>query len=217
MNRFCFTLFGSYFLSSSCRAPSLMREWASNLQCSHALVRVKQYPYSYITVSSETPPTWRPRFPMNSVVQPKVKVKSQCHISVGQLSICSGTKENHVKPWSSWPITGPSACKLTSSQQFRIKYASPNISPYLCWSPPPLFFYKWFFFSFFFKYCYVRKIWISAKPCITPAEGMNAYMNKYTYICILWLSVNLVVVGWKNWMLYEVCCSQLRSDSPVEL
>jgi hypothetical protein len=32
--------------------------------------------------------------------------------------------------------------------------------------------------------------WISTKPCITPAEGMNAYAYvnkyayKYTYICI---------------------------------
>jgi hypothetical protein len=36
------------------------------------------------------------------------------------------------KPWSSWPVAGPSGCKLTSSQQSGIKYASPNTSPYLC-------------------------------------------------------------------------------------
>jgi hypothetical protein len=46
-----------------------------------------------------------------------------------QLSICSGTKENHGKPWSSWPVAGPSGCKLTSSQQSVIKYTSPNTSP----------------------------------------------------------------------------------------
>jgi hypothetical protein len=40
----------------------------------------------------------------------------------------------------------------------------------------------------FYNYFYVHMIWISTKPCMTPAEGMNAYINiyayKYTYICI---------------------------------
>jgi hypothetical protein len=41
----------------------------------------------------------------------------QCNVEFGyQLSICSGTKENHGKPWSSWPVAGPSWCKVTSSQ-----------------------------------------------------------------------------------------------------
>jgi hypothetical protein len=44
------------------------------------------------------------------------------------------------------------------------------------------------FTSCFYKHFYVYIIWISTKPCITPAEGMNAYMHKYaykyTYICI---------------------------------
>jgi hypothetical protein len=57
----------------------------------------------------------------------------QCNVEFGyQLSICSGTKENHGKCWSSWPVAGPSGCKLTSSPQFGTKYASPNTSPYLC-------------------------------------------------------------------------------------
>jgi hypothetical protein len=56
----------------------------------------------------------------------------QCNVEFGhQLSICSWTKENHGKPWSSSHNTGPSRCKLTSSQQSSIKYPSPNISPYL--------------------------------------------------------------------------------------
>jgi hypothetical protein len=37
---------------------------------------------------------------------------------------------------------------------------------------------------FFYKYFYVGTIWISTKPCITSAEGMNSYMDKYTYIYI---------------------------------
>jgi hypothetical protein len=54
----------------------------------------------------------------------------QCNVKFGyQLSICSGTKENHGKPWSCWPVAGPSGCKLTSSQQSGIKSANPNISP----------------------------------------------------------------------------------------
>jgi hypothetical protein len=88
----------------------------------------------------------------------------QCNVEFGyQLSICSGTKENHWKDLSSWPVSGPSGCKLTSRQQSGIKYASPNISPYLCW----------FFFLFFENICklfsqpfYLHIIWISTNPCL---------------------------------------------------
>jgi hypothetical protein len=38
------------------------------------------------------------------------------------LNICSGTKENHGKPWSSLPVAGPSGCKLTSSQQSGVEW-----------------------------------------------------------------------------------------------
>jgi hypothetical protein len=31
---------------------------------------------------------------------------------------------DHEKPWLSWPVAGPSGCKLTYSQQSGIKYAS---------------------------------------------------------------------------------------------
>jgi hypothetical protein len=55
-------------------------------------------------------------------------------------------------------------------------------------------------YKLFYKYFYAHVIWISTEPCITPAEGMNAYMNKcaynYTHVyvsVILWLSVNLEV------------------------
>jgi hypothetical protein len=44
-------------------APSLTRGRVCNLQCNHSLVRVAQNPKPYFTVSSETPPTWRARFP----------------------------------------------------------------------------------------------------------------------------------------------------------
>jgi hypothetical protein len=36
MTRFEIYLFDNYFLSSSCRAPSLTREWVCDLQCNHA-------------------------------------------------------------------------------------------------------------------------------------------------------------------------------------
>jgi hypothetical protein len=48
------------------------------------------------------------------------------------LSICSRIEENHGKPWSSWPVAGPSGCKLTSSQQPGFKKANPNVCAYLC-------------------------------------------------------------------------------------
>jgi hypothetical protein len=84
------------------------------------------------------------------------------------------------KPWSSWPIAGPSRCKLTSCQQSDIKYTSPNINPYLC-----CFFFFCFktFISCFYKHFYLYIIWISTKPCTTSTEGMNVYLHKYTYIC----------------------------------
>jgi hypothetical protein len=34
---------------------------------------------------------------------------------------------DHGKPGSSWPVAGPSRCKLTTSQQSGVEYASPNI------------------------------------------------------------------------------------------
>jgi hypothetical protein len=44
-------------------APSLTRGRVCNLQCNHSMVRVTHNPTPYFTVSSETPPTWRARFP----------------------------------------------------------------------------------------------------------------------------------------------------------
>jgi hypothetical protein len=44
-------------------APSLTRGRVCNLLCNHSMVRVAQNPTLYFTVSSETPPTWRARFP----------------------------------------------------------------------------------------------------------------------------------------------------------
>jgi hypothetical protein len=58
-----------------------------------------------------------------------------CEVELGyQLSIS----------WSSSTVAGPSGCKLTSIQQSGIKYASPNISTYLCC------FSFFFFLSYFF-------------------------------------------------------------------
>jgi hypothetical protein len=119
-----------------------------------------------------------------------------CNVKFGyQLSICSGTKENHRKPWSSWPVSGPSGCKLTSNQKYGINSASPNSGPCLCCCFSFVFFFLYFLTSCFFKHRYVHMILISIKPYITHVEGIDAYMNKYIYIhiisVILWLSVNL--------------------------
>jgi hypothetical protein len=113
----------------------------------------------------------------------------QCNVEfVYKLSICSGTNENHGKPYSGLPVAGPSGCKLTSSQQSGIKYASPNISPYMCLFFLLLLLLLLFFFSFsvfeiiyklFLQKLYLYIIWISTKPCITPAERINACRQKY--------------------------------------
>jgi hypothetical protein len=44
-------------------APSLTRGHVCNLQCNHSMVRVAQNPKPCFTVSSESPPTWKARFP----------------------------------------------------------------------------------------------------------------------------------------------------------
>jgi hypothetical protein len=49
--------------SCLCGAPSLTRGRVCNLHCNHAMVQVAQNPKPYFTLSSETPPTWRSRFP----------------------------------------------------------------------------------------------------------------------------------------------------------
>jgi hypothetical protein len=101
----------------------------------------------------------------------------QCNVEFWyQHSLCSGTKGNHGKPWSSWPVAGPSECKLTSSQQSGIKYASPNTSPYLCF----VFIFEKIY-KLFLQKLYLYVILISTIPCITPVEGINAYRHKYAY------------------------------------
>jgi hypothetical protein len=49
--------------SCFCGASSLTRARVCNVHCNHSMVRVAQNPWPYFTVSSETPPTWRARFP----------------------------------------------------------------------------------------------------------------------------------------------------------
>jgi hypothetical protein len=227
MTRFYISLSDNYFLSSSCGA------WVRSVIC-NAITKIQVKLYcdqrsvgQFVLVSGELWGPWlqfylfdnyflsslcrvpSPISSMKKVIQPKIKVKSQIHVTVGwnfecyhwegclrrtqcnvefgyQLSICSGAKENHGKSWLSWPVTGPSGCKLTYSQQAGIKYASPNISPYLCCVFLFLFSKRFLFFQklFFYNYFYVRTVWISTKPLITSAEGINAYMNKYAYICV---------------------------------
>jgi hypothetical protein len=154
----------------------------------------------------------------------------QCNVEFGyQLSICCGTKENHGEPWSSWPVAGPSGCKLTSSQQSGIKYASPNISPYLC---------CFFSFLIFFTSCFLQLFLCAynldehqtVHNTCGRNEGIYERICIQTYIYLYLWSFDYrkiweSIVVWKNRMLYEVCCStnskdyvsQLRSNSPVEL
>jgi hypothetical protein len=49
--------------SHFCEVPSLTRGRVCNLQCKHSMVLVAQNSKPYFTVSSETAPTWRARFP----------------------------------------------------------------------------------------------------------------------------------------------------------
>jgi hypothetical protein len=109
----------------------------------------------------------------------------QCNVEFEyQLSICSGTKENHGKPWSSSPVAGPSECKLTYSQQSGIKSANPNINP-----QSVLLWFSLVFFSpqvIFYNYVYVHMIWISTKKKKTKLHGLSPranYTDRATAAC----------------------------------
>ena len=105
-----------------------------------------------------------------------------------QLSICSSTEENHGKPWSSWPVSGPSGYKLTSSQQSGIKYANPNISPCVSCS----FISKVYIcFSTVFFFCI---LWMSSKHlCITFVKGFNcSSIDKFK--SLLWRGKGLLLI-----------------------
>jgi hypothetical protein len=49
--------------SCFCGTLSLRRGRVCNLQCNHSMARVDRNPQPYFIVLSETPPTWRARFP----------------------------------------------------------------------------------------------------------------------------------------------------------
>jgi hypothetical protein len=105
------SVFGNYFLSSRCRAPSPI---------SPMKLKVKVKSQSHVSAGRN----------FQSYHWEGCMGCMECNVEVGyQLSICSGTKENHGKPWSSWPVAGPSGCKVTSIQQSGIISANPNKSP----------------------------------------------------------------------------------------
>jgi hypothetical protein len=106
--------------------------------------------------------------------------------SMYQLSICSRIEENHGNPWSSWPVAGPSECKLTSRQQSGIKYANSNVSPSLC----SCFIWKkslHISFTFFF---FVDTLDDQQTVVYTICGGSIPYI--YNCNCV---DVNVIVVG----------------------
>jgi hypothetical protein len=67
----------------------------------------------------------------------------QCNMEFGyQLSICSGTKENNGKPWSSWPVAGP-------SERNWLLASSPALNLGTLTSVPTLRYCIFLFFSLF--------------------------------------------------------------------
>jgi hypothetical protein len=156
----------------------------------------------------------------------------QCNVEFGyQLSICSGTKENHGKSWSNWPVGGPSECNWLLTSSPALNPRTLTLVPNLCYCI--VFFFSVFsLFSFFFttnlfsfyNYLYVHMIWISTRPYKTHMEGINTYVNKHaykhTYICICFSSIivtfgSLLLFG--NRMFYEVCCSSNNKDYVTQL
>jgi hypothetical protein len=102
VTRFHISLSGNFFLCSCCRAPSLATGRVWNLQCNYACSSSSciatdgqsfspswsRAPFYFsLFVNYLLPSSCRvssPISPMNTVVQPKVKVKSQRRVSVGR-------------------------------------------------------------------------------------------------------------------------------------
>jgi hypothetical protein len=100
----------------------------------------------------------------------------QCNVEFGyQLGICSGTKETLDRvgrlqdlPDANWLVTSSPA--LHTRALILVLTCAVALLKNI--------------YKLFYRYFYVHIFWISTKQCITPAKGMNAYMHKYTYICI---------------------------------
>jgi hypothetical protein len=79
------------------------------------------------------------------------------------------------KPSSSWPVAGPSGCKLTPSQQSGVEYASPNIVSLSV----RLLYYK-IRTQFALQMFYIHIIWISNIPYTTLKKMMDTVPNMNT-------------------------------------
>jgi hypothetical protein len=88
--------------SCFCGAPSLTRGRVCNLQCNRSMVRAAQNP----TVSSETPPTWRAKFPY---LYP---------------------------PGTGWPRYAPLTTRLLLKPKSKSHYNWPSVSHYVKVSSP---------------------------------------------------------------------------------
>jgi hypothetical protein len=75
----------------------------------------------------------------------------QCKVEFGyQLNICSGTRENHGRPWSSWPVAGLSERNWLLASSPALNSRTPTLVPTLCYCIFLLFFF--FIFLFFFLF-----------------------------------------------------------------
>jgi predicted ATPase len=132
-----------------------------------------------------------------------------CNVEFGyQFCICSSTKENHEKSWSSWPIAGTSGCRLTSSQQSDIKYATITLAP----------------IRLFLRLKKCTQLFYGVSICILLrrneqfnikcAKSVTAYThihtNKYIYLYIFLFVIeyswNVNIFGGGDRVSYKVCC-----------
>jgi hypothetical protein len=68
-----------------------------------------------------------------------------------QLSICSGIKEKHGKPWSSWPVAGPSDCNWLLASSPALNPRTLTLIPTLCYCIFFLFFSLLFLLELFLR------------------------------------------------------------------
>jgi hypothetical protein len=96
-------------------------------------------------------------------------------------ALALGPRKSTGKPWSTWPVAGPSRCVLILASSPVFKFASPNGSPCLCCC----------FLHLTIRYCIfknsvsITKItWYSVKHCFISTHW---YISYHSHLCFIYL------------------------------
>jgi hypothetical protein len=140
----------------------------------------------------------------------------QCTVEFGyQLSICSGTKENHGKPWSNWPAAGPSECN-------RLLASSPALNPRTLTLVPTLhycifiLFFPLFFF-FFSQVILSLQLFVCAYDLDKQQTLQHAYGRNKGICEQKCIQTDIYLYPMVVWKSEEVCCLSNNKDYVSQL